>query len=817
MDMKRFVKALKIEERIPVYEKNHIYNMGYDEFQKWANIRGLISTSDIAELYSLKDITSEEINNVLKDIDDNEISAIAKDIKTAEWFTNYNMALNRYAQFSSKIQYNGESVDLAIAVAPFVLFINEAMLEVKKNVKNIEISEDVIKEIGVSSANLLLGLIIKTLVWDFRSNNGVLNSNSKSDAQLKKYLVDTFSSNERIAEFYERYPVCARRVTERMADLKQHFSEALIRLDENYFTICEKLEMDANACKKLMLIDAKQGDTHQQGRAVIKMTLGKSVILYKPRNLEVEKLFFEVANNFCINEGLLDLYENKCFLQNEYTFECFVEYESCDNERQIERFYTRFGQLCAFVYLFGGNDVHYENIIAHNEYPVIIDMETLFQHSGEFISFGENAHTKIYNRVTDSIETTALLPLVSFRQGKKGVDISALNGRGAELPYNLLQLVDASNDNIRFEKTSAFVEDQNNVPMLKNKKVDFLFYRKFIIAGMEKTFLTIMEKKDYFIGEHGILGKFKGMNVRQLMRPTNAYAKMMDFSSHPNYSCDMAMLERMFCNVWAYPFKDKRVIIKEMEDMLRGDIPIFFKKVSGKALISSNGESLEDYFEGSGYDKVYNKLVELDNVEINRQMSHAKISMGLYNELNIYQEDSIYSEQDLFKNMEKDALFSYVSDLANEIRRVSVIDTNSRTVDWAGIMYDNDYDKWKIASIGHSYCYGVSAIMVFMFRLAKYDRQYFKIAEFIAEELMNIPYEKINDLGLKTGITGILFALLEAYTVEKKGLFKEISIKIVDSLEERIDNINDFSFENGLLGIINTLCEVINIFGSIYD
>ena len=137
MDMKRFVKALKIEERIPVYEKNHIYNMGYDEFQKWANIRGLISTSDIAELYSLKDITSEEINNVLKDIDDNEISAIAKDIKTAEWFTNYNMALNRYAQFSSKIQYNGESVDLAIAVAPFVLFINEAMLEVKKNVKNI--------------------------------------------------------------------------------------------------------------------------------------------------------------------------------------------------------------------------------------------------------------------------------------------------------------------------------------------------------------------------------------------------------------------------------------------------------------------------------------------------------------------------------------------------------------------------------------------------------------------------------------------------------------------------------------------------------
>lgn len=105
MDMKKYIKALKIEERIPVYERNHIYNMGYEGFQKWANIRGLISTSDIIELFSLKDITTEEINNALKEIDDKEISIIAKAFATMEWFENYSMALNRYAQLSNKIEY----------------------------------------------------------------------------------------------------------------------------------------------------------------------------------------------------------------------------------------------------------------------------------------------------------------------------------------------------------------------------------------------------------------------------------------------------------------------------------------------------------------------------------------------------------------------------------------------------------------------------------------------------------------------------------------------------------------------------------------
>ena len=36
----------------------------------------------------------------------------------------------------------------------------------------------------------------------------------------------------------------------------------------------------------------------------------------------------------------------------------------------------RYGKLIGIAFLFNVTDLHYENIIAHGEYPVIIDNET---------------------------------------------------------------------------------------------------------------------------------------------------------------------------------------------------------------------------------------------------------------------------------------------------------------------------------------------------------------------------------------------------------------------------------------------------------
>lgn len=85
----------------------------------------------------------------------------------------------------------------------------------------------------------------------------------------------------------------------------------------------------------------------------------------------------------------------------------------------------------------------------------------------------------------------------------------------------------------------------------------------------------IQEHKSEFIR---LIHKFDDIVVRQLMKSTINYAKLMDFSSHPNYSQDMIKLERMFHNAWSYNYKDKRIIAAEVSDMLFGDIPLFIIK-----------------------------------------------------------------------------------------------------------------------------------------------------------------------------------------------------------------------------------------------
>ena len=53
-----------------------------------------------------------------------------------------------------------------------------------------------------------------------------------------------------------------------------------------------------------------------------------------------------------------------------------IENIPCKNESEVEHYYFRMGIHLFLGYALGATDLHGENIIAHGEYPVIIDMET---------------------------------------------------------------------------------------------------------------------------------------------------------------------------------------------------------------------------------------------------------------------------------------------------------------------------------------------------------------------------------------------------------------------------------------------------------
>ena len=79
----------------------------------------------------------------------------------------------------------------------------------------------------------------------------------------------------------------------------------------------------------------------------------------------------------------------------------------------------------------GATDLHGENIIAHGEYPVIIDMETypgyLKQQSekdGSSVEEKINKSTEI--KLANSVIHTGMLPVLTWGRGNRGVLISAM-------------------------------------------------------------------------------------------------------------------------------------------------------------------------------------------------------------------------------------------------------------------------------------------------------------------------------------------------------------------------------------------------------
>ena len=103
----------------------------------------------------------------------------------------------------------------------------------------------------------------------------------------------------------------------------------------------------------------------------------------------------------------------KRITNEKYCIEEFISNRECKTEDEIIKYYHRFGEYVALAYLLCGNDFHYENVIAHGEFPVLIDIETLIQNDSP-IKRADNPYVKLSEKKYSSVLSTALLPFKAY-------------------------------------------------------------------------------------------------------------------------------------------------------------------------------------------------------------------------------------------------------------------------------------------------------------------------------------------------------------------------------------------------------------------
>jgi len=430
---------------------------------------------------------------------------------------------------------------------------------------------------------------------------------------------------ERFAEFavrpdldalFAEYPVLARLLAQACQQAVLAHLELLERLAADRDAIVETL-LEGRDPGPLATIEATEGDAHQHGRSValLRFADGRTVV-YKPRPLDLHAHFNDMLDWLNGRVPGLGLRKVTLLGRDGYGWQEFVTEAPCDEVTGLSRFYRRQGALLALLYAVDGSDMHYENLIAHGDQPVLVDVETLC-HPTMRVETAAGPDPAAQELVR-SVFRTALLPQVML--GEHGsLDISGLGGDPGVFPTDGVGWDGAGTDSMRLVRRPVAMRGGRNRPRLGRREAEPRDYQAALLTGFQAGYDAIVEHRAELVA---LLGACADDELRFVARPTQLYATLLDESTHPDVLRDALDRDSVFDLLWTDSLDDpmfRRLVPHEIADLWTGDVPMFTARVGSRDVWSANGVRLPKLLAESGLDAVRAKLADMGEVDRHNQ------------------------------------------------------------------------------------------------------------------------------------------------------------------------------------------------------
>ncbi|MGB5929808.1 MAG: type 2 lanthipeptide synthetase LanM family protein, partial [Cyclobacteriaceae bacterium] len=471
-----------------------------------------------------------------------------------------------------------------------------------------------------------------------------------------------------------------------------HCFEMISRLVCDWPQLIEFFDIDPDNCQ-IAKIQNDKGDRHAGGKSVAIITFQSGQhIVYKPRSLKSDVHFQELldwtGNNLTLGFKTLKILD-----RGDYGYQEFADYQHCDNVEQIDRFYHRMGYLLAVLYSLNATDFHYENIIAKGEYPMLIDLESLF--NTYFIERNTGADEQIFNSLDNSVLSIAMLPAKLQMGGNKFQDLSGMTDVEDKEKMELSFHAEAT-DEMKVVRKEVKIEGTKNYPKLNwGEKPRLLDYASTILKGFEEAYRMLMSRKDQLLSPDGPVYAFKDDKIRILLRSTGEYTMLSSNGFHPELLTNA--IERDSVYVSLYSVINGRpdmeaVVPHEIAAMNRNDVPLFTGIPSDHALYIDGEIAVPDFFNLTGLELVYKKIEGLNNEDMNRQLWIIKASLAT----SANPEEAVYAnpvmpDKQYSKQITSDKLIAISNDIATELEKQSFQSENS--VNWVGLnLMKNHYE-----------------------------------------------------------------------------------------------------------------------------
>lgn len=710
----KLIHALTIQERAQV-----ITTKSDTEWEKWQNRKSLLKKTDVDFLLE-NYIDEQSFKKGIQPISQQSMDGLLTIVEQSEWYKLFEEIFTTYEESG-----HYSSFDYTYAFRFFLQHMKQFLKDETTASTPYKFHVDAIISIVQGYAEEIMGIMSRTFAADIqriKTEQGLPGKNGEQ--RFESYLQQRFSTAERAREFYEDYPALLRLLATKTIFFKRNIATFIRHLNESSSKICNVLKKDETVIQRIGL---SAGDSHHQGKSVLLVYFSeKSLIVYKPKNLSYTKELDSFFNQ--LNDKLdTDFYSVKRIVEDNYSFEEFIERQACDTEEQVEQFYYRYGELIGLAYILKGTDFHYENIIAHGEKPVLIDVETFLQQNVP-LEFGENAHVNAKEYQLNSVTLTGLVPfeiLADRSESKKeGINISGLSYGKQKTPFQILKLNNEATDEMKFEYMDHYIESKQNIPLLSGQEIPFEAYKNTILKGFKDFLAKVIQHREEIIARFE--QTFTNARVRNVVRPTQRYVDLLQFSYHPDCMQSMIEREKVLHNLFAYPYSDKTIAKFEIEEMLEGDIPQFFNVATDMSLYTSDGVYVCSPYKKSIKEIISDNLRSLSQHQIDEQSLQMELSMGTFKHT-----AQIPEQSPLMPSVD---VHTVIEDAISKLLTEAIEDNKTNSMTWIDLVCK---DTWKYEAMNNQLYDGLPGMYLLFTALQATYPHKAKSYEAMKEKILN--------------------------------------------------------------------------------
>lgn len=687
-------------------------------------------------------------------------------------------------------------------------------------VAELDIVEDVDAFVEESIKQLLdqlFQLSYRVLIVEIHSasSTGKLLGETSED-RLTYYTTVMLQDKAYLSSIYNEYEVLTRLMKESTVQYFEYMLEILTRTQSEISNLEHKFNR-GDSIGKIVRIETGVGDGHNGGRTVSMLLFpsGKKIV-YKPRSLELEEGFNQMLSwleERC-NNKLLGYRTCAVHTKEDYGWMEFIAYKSCSDSDELKRFYKRTGQLLCLLYVTRSVDFHYENLIAHGEFPMLIDMESIFHAELKYEEKEKNSgYVTARRMINQSVNAISLLPKVLSNKDplqETMFDLSGLSMDEEQLvPIKSLFIEDLNTDRIKVVKKDSILQPKSNNPMMNGKRVKSEDYVSEIIAGFEGLYSWIMNHKALVC--RMLADIFRPMRSRAILKATTFYSKLLSIAQHPDFLRDEVsrklILHRVGINA---PREQQWVIRSEFEDLSHNDIPYFTVSIQDTKLMNGRKETCDDLITQSPLAAALERIESLSDKDLRRQLDF--IEMSYLNRRSNCSDITNLSFSPRLQKLTPEKWLRTAVDIGDYIMEVSLNGVNnSGNQDrfWVSTTIQGFEEKiWKPDVLGFDLYSGNPGVALFLGYLGKltgrgdFLKAAFEAMEMPRQIIATLKKDILYPVGAFSGLSGVFYTLGKLWSLEPREETADYIAAYVSTILVEIEKDSVYDVVSGSFGAL---------------